>query len=85
MKMIIRRPLCMSGSNWSGCSRTGTHSSTLWQNWKSSGRSRQTCLCPTSLPTGSLAMGSAPRSGPALKNFWIANTKERMACGHDEQ
>ena len=33
-------------------------------------------LCPTSLPTGSLAMGSAPRSGPALKNFWIANTRK---------
>ena len=33
-------------------------------------------LRATSLPTGSLAMGSAPRSGPALKNFWIANTRK---------
>ena len=38
--------LCMSGSNWSGCSRTGTRSSTLWQNWKSSGRSRRDMSLP---------------------------------------
>lgn len=70
-----------SSSNWSGCSRTDTRSKTLWRSWKNSGRSPLTCPCMTSLLTGNMATGSAPRSGPVLTNSWTANIRKgRLAA-----